>query len=142
MKTGRNDPCPCESGKKYKHCCARAQARQQAMRDSLGKGLFWTLIPVVLIALAVVSFSALRGPTAAGEVQRVWSAEHNHWHLLGPDGTEVEAKPGLVWSAEQGRFVDGSLPTTGVRRHVTSDLDRRLGELESTATDPGTDPES
>jgi len=20
-KTGRNDPCPCGSGKKYKHCC-------------------------------------------------------------------------------------------------------------------------
>lgn len=21
MKTGRNDPCPCQSGKKYKKCC-------------------------------------------------------------------------------------------------------------------------
>ena len=21
QKTGRNDPCPCGSGKKYKHCC-------------------------------------------------------------------------------------------------------------------------
>jgi hypothetical protein len=21
MKTGRNEPCPCGSGKKYKHCC-------------------------------------------------------------------------------------------------------------------------
>jgi SEC-C motif len=21
MKLGRNDPCPCGSGKKYKHCC-------------------------------------------------------------------------------------------------------------------------
>lgn len=20
-KTGRNDPCPCQSGKKFKHCC-------------------------------------------------------------------------------------------------------------------------
>lgn len=24
-KTGRNDPCPCASGKKYKHCCLNAQ---------------------------------------------------------------------------------------------------------------------
>lgn len=24
MKTGRNDPCPCGSGKKYKHCCLAA----------------------------------------------------------------------------------------------------------------------
>ena len=22
-KIGRNDPCPCGSGKKYKHCCGR-----------------------------------------------------------------------------------------------------------------------
>ena len=22
-KTGRNDPCPCGSGKKYKNCCGR-----------------------------------------------------------------------------------------------------------------------
>ena len=22
-KTGRNDPCPCGSGKKFKHCCAK-----------------------------------------------------------------------------------------------------------------------
>jgi preprotein translocase subunit SecA len=22
-KVGRNDPCPCNSGKKYKHCCGR-----------------------------------------------------------------------------------------------------------------------
>ncbi|TXT20523.1 MAG: hypothetical protein FD134_2892, partial [Gallionellaceae bacterium] len=22
-KPGRNDPCPCGSGKKYKHCCER-----------------------------------------------------------------------------------------------------------------------
>ena len=24
QKTGRNDPCPCGSGKKYKHCCGSA----------------------------------------------------------------------------------------------------------------------
>jgi uncharacterized protein YecA (UPF0149 family) len=23
FRTGRNDPCPCNSGKKYKHCCGR-----------------------------------------------------------------------------------------------------------------------
>src|SRR5277367_1337995 len=26
MKPGRNDACPCGSGKKYKHCCAQKQA--------------------------------------------------------------------------------------------------------------------
>ena len=29
MKTGRNDPCPCGSGKKYKQCCLQAQQLQQ-----------------------------------------------------------------------------------------------------------------
>ncbi len=24
-KIGRNDPCPCNSGKKYKHCCLKNQ---------------------------------------------------------------------------------------------------------------------
>ena len=29
MKPGRNDPCPCGSGKKYKHCCeGKASARR------------------------------------------------------------------------------------------------------------------
>src|ERR1019366_487723 len=25
QKIGRNDPCPCGSGKKYKHCCGEVQ---------------------------------------------------------------------------------------------------------------------
>ena len=24
-KAGRNDPCPCGSGRKYKHCCLKAE---------------------------------------------------------------------------------------------------------------------
>ncbi|MDX9899314.1 MAG: SEC-C metal-binding domain-containing protein [Spirochaetia bacterium] len=26
-KAGRNDPCPCDSGKKYKHCCLGKQCK-------------------------------------------------------------------------------------------------------------------
>jgi preprotein translocase subunit SecA len=25
MKVGRNDPCPCGSGKKYKECCGKGK---------------------------------------------------------------------------------------------------------------------
>lgn len=32
MKTGRNDPCPCGSGKKYKHCCISVSG---ALNDEL-----------------------------------------------------------------------------------------------------------
>src|SRR3954465_10515488 len=30
----RNDPCPCGSGKKYKHCCLRTEAAAYAHRPS------------------------------------------------------------------------------------------------------------
>ncbi len=38
QQPGRNDPCPCGSGRKYKHCCAKSQAQyqpisQQAIRQ-------------------------------------------------------------------------------------------------------------
>jgi tetratricopeptide (TPR) repeat protein len=34
MKTGRNDSCPCGSGKKYKKCCAVAQANPPALETA------------------------------------------------------------------------------------------------------------
>jgi hypothetical protein len=35
MRIGRNDPCPCGSGKKYKHCCLLAQAAQPEAPEDL-----------------------------------------------------------------------------------------------------------
>ncbi|MGO2333303.1 MAG: SEC-C metal-binding domain-containing protein [Pseudoalteromonas nigrifaciens] len=29
MKLGRNDPCPCGSGKKHKHCCMNTVSTKQ-----------------------------------------------------------------------------------------------------------------
>lgn len=40
MKVGRNDPCPCGSGKKYKNCClARAEHRSTPEGDGLATAL-------------------------------------------------------------------------------------------------------
>lgn len=36
MKTGRNDPCPCGSGRKFKHCCRRLES--EARRGSVAGG--------------------------------------------------------------------------------------------------------
>ncbi|MHB1250265.1 MAG: SEC-C metal-binding domain-containing protein, partial [Polaromonas sp.] len=33
-KTGRNDPCPCGSGKKYKHCCGKPAAPAASAAES------------------------------------------------------------------------------------------------------------
>ncbi len=44
MKLGRNDPCHCGSGKKYKHCClgkdAEAQRSDYQIRQELSRSLF------------------------------------------------------------------------------------------------------
>ncbi|MGH6912329.1 MAG: SEC-C metal-binding domain-containing protein, partial [Geminicoccales bacterium] len=35
MKTGRNEPCPCGSGRKYKQCCLRKSARTSRGQKAL-----------------------------------------------------------------------------------------------------------
>jgi hypothetical protein len=41
---GRNEPCPCGSGKKYKHCCALKQGRL-----TVGTRIWFVLIGVMLL---------------------------------------------------------------------------------------------
>lgn len=39
---GRNDPCPCGSGRKFKHCCVRVQDVDDNLREgALVPGLFF-----------------------------------------------------------------------------------------------------
>jgi uncharacterized protein len=38
-KTRRNDPCPCGSGKKYKHCCLKKEAEGKS--EALGRDRSW-----------------------------------------------------------------------------------------------------
>ena len=44
-KIGRNEPCPCGSGKKYKRCCLRGdgerQSRERLEHEAPGKALAW-----------------------------------------------------------------------------------------------------
>ena len=79
VKTGRNDPCPCGSGKKYKQCCEG---------KAVEKTTFWTkwigVIVGILVLLAAVGTVASfftddpsRDPPPPGQV---WSPEHGHWH--------------------------------------------------------------
>ena len=75
-KTGRNEPCHCGSGKKFKQCCAR---------KAQDGGLAWQLLLVavagVIVAVVFFAISAARHDNsttpAAG---RVWSDEHGHYH--------------------------------------------------------------
>ena len=44
QRTGRNDPCTCGSGKKFKHCCAR-----KGDRLSFGTRAWFVLIGLMLL---------------------------------------------------------------------------------------------
>ena len=72
-KAGRNDACPCGSGKKYKKCC---ELKTQKAR---GNTMMLVVVAGLVIAGLVVgisSFTSERDPSAG----KVWSPEHGHFH--------------------------------------------------------------
>jgi len=73
-KTGRNDACPCGSGKKYKHCCGHLQAVPPASRFDQ------------VMALAQEHHNAGRVPQAQALYRQILDAEPDHpdaLHSLG-----------------------------------------------------------
>jgi hypothetical protein len=80
-KIGRNDRCPCGSGKKYKKCCALKQGRL-----SLGQ---WAAIFTMATAVAVLVFFLYNLTQDEGTriatcpPGQVWSQDHSHCHAPG-----------------------------------------------------------
>jgi hypothetical protein len=74
-KAGRNDHCPCGSGKKFKKCCARKTQQSRA-------GML--LIGLLVAALAGGIYAAVVGfgddGAAIAAPGKVWSPEHGHYH--------------------------------------------------------------
>jgi len=90
-KVGRNDPCPCGSGKKYKSCHMNVEASKGGKSKALIiGGLFLLFLIIGIIGFYLSSqggesdasnqFSP--GPQPAGPAPpgKVWSHEHGHWH--------------------------------------------------------------
>jgi hypothetical protein len=74
--TGRNDTCPCGSGKKFKKCCELQQRGKRANNVML---IVVGLIMAAAVAAGISEFTSDRGsssPTAG----KVWSPEHGHYH--------------------------------------------------------------
>ena len=92
MPVGRNEPCPCGRGKKFKSCCINNASR------GMSRGLMALLAGIAVIAAVGVIPSVLgekskskdaAAPVAAGPNRpappgKVWSAEHGHWHDATP----------------------------------------------------------
>ena len=77
MKTGRNAPCPCGSGLKYKNCCLNRE-RKTPLYKKLLAGLVAVILTGGLIR-AVIAFRSIE-PSASTGPAKVWSEEHQHWH--------------------------------------------------------------
>ncbi len=75
-KIGRNDPCPCGSGKKYKACCAGKTARRDTLLSKGMVAFLGALLVVGIVAIAALFYSSDRST----EATRVWPSEHGHWH--------------------------------------------------------------
>jgi hypothetical protein len=72
-KTGRNDLCPCGSGRKYKKCC---EARERSQTNGR---MLMILVGVGVLAAVLVGIASFSGQRASGPT-RVWSTEHGHYH--------------------------------------------------------------
>ena len=72
-KTGRNDPCFCGSGRKYKHCCAQKQNKLSRL-SLIG-------IVIVLAGMTAVLFYAFSAEQTSGS-RRVWDPDHGHYHTI------------------------------------------------------------
>jgi hypothetical protein len=73
-KAGRNDACPCGSGKKYKKCCE--------LKAPKARGNMLMLIVVGLLTAAgvVTGITAFMSDRDVARPGGVWSAEHGHYH--------------------------------------------------------------
>jgi hypothetical protein len=72
---GRNEPCPCGSGKKYKQCCLL-----KSHRMSWTSRVVISVIALMLIIgvfVFVTSLDEIGGGCPAGQV---WSSDHGHCH--------------------------------------------------------------
>ena len=80
MKTGRNDPCPCGSGQKFKKCC---EGKPDASSKLRSRGLAALLIIIATIVVVGVVLDIRNGDDDDVQAGRVWSPEHGHYHAPG-----------------------------------------------------------
>jgi hypothetical protein len=135
-KAGRNDLCPCGSGKKYKRCCLNAQSSQIVSDDSP-----WQKQRIASDSLTndMLKFARRRFDDFFDEA---WM-DFNQWPLPGPfekmaDESQIFFPYFLFdWDPEQPDLRRGRRPKPGIvaqeyileRGHRLSDLERLILEL-------------
>ena len=72
-KVGRNDACPCGSGKKYKRCCEGAEQKR-------GSNTLLYVVGGAVLGALLLGILQFAGDREATGPNRVWNAAHGHYH--------------------------------------------------------------
>ncbi len=72
-KVGRNDPCPCGSGRKFKQCCAGKSERRSRTASYAA-----IAVAVAIVGAIVYSFTNSGGSGP----RQVWDPAHGHYHTV------------------------------------------------------------
>jgi hypothetical protein len=72
-KPGRNEPCPCGSGKKYKNCHESKTASARSSR------VLMVVVGVAMLAAIAAGVASFTGDRRSSGV-RVWDPVHGHYH--------------------------------------------------------------
>ncbi len=75
MSIGRNEPCPCGSGRKYKKCCLDKKATSPVYY-----ALLLAFGGVILLVCLVLVVQSIRNFEPSGGAKQIWSEDHQHWH--------------------------------------------------------------
>lgn len=117
IKLGRNDPCPCGSGKKYKQCCLRAEENRGASdrTEAVPRAIQWLM--------------AMHGPSVRNAL------EHGFFGGLDDDEYDLltdqhhAAYEGIMINAMEWLLADGYMTVRGQERRVAELLLGRGGPL-------------
>src|SRR5687768_14289041 len=116
-KPGRNDPCPCGSGKKYKQCCLRAEENGVAndRSEAVPRAIQWLM--------------AMHGPAVREALDRGFfgSLDDDEYDLL-PNQHDA-AYEGMMINAMEWLLADGFITVKGQERRVAELLLGRGGPL-------------
>ncbi len=120
-KLGRNDPCPCGSGKKYKHCCLKAEANRAAndREEAIPRAIHW---------LMTMHGEAVREALDEGFFGGLDDEEYDRL----PDQHDGVYE-GILINALEWLVGDGSMSVKGEERRVADWLLGRGGPLFSVA---------
>jgi hypothetical protein len=111
-KVGRNDPCPCGSGKKYKQCCLRAEAAKRAQ----GANDRSEAVPRAVQWLMLKHDRRVRQALDEGFFGTLNDDEYERLQV-----DQAEAFQGILVNAMEWLLADGTLLIRG-REHRVADM--------------------